>query len=373
MKRGTTIAVLVIVVICLAAMDQFLARIESSEMRKTAQQSYAAGVRLMQTGKVAEAVDSLRNAHTLERENTAYELELIAALTAAGKADDAEPLLTEVLQREPNDGRANLIAARLMVRRGNITEAESYYHRAIYGTWPGDSAESRESVRMELVNLLAEKNQKQELLAELISLDAQSPPPEIRKRLAELYLVAGSPGRAVNIYQSFVAQNPNDIAAYEGLGDAEIEQGQYGAAHDAFRRAALRDPENASVRARLAMLNIVTGLDPTRRQLTSAEKYRRSLRILKMARDEAGRCAATSPSASAVLTSGANRGFAAAGDAIIASRAPAHATNEAAEAVLSLAEKLWQASTAACGNGNLPEGRSPDRDALVLLMKKLAA
>ncbi|HVV47580.1 MAG TPA: tetratricopeptide repeat protein [Bryobacteraceae bacterium] len=363
MKRGTTIAVLVIVVICLAAMDQFLARIESSEMRKTAQQSYAAGVRLMQAGKVAEAVDSLRNAHTLERENTAYELELIAALTAAGKADDAEPLLTEVLQREPNDGRANLIAARLMVRRGNITEAESYYHRAIYGTWPGDSAESRESVRMELVNLLAE----------LISLDAQSPPPEIRKRLAELYLVAGSPGRAVNIYQSFVAQDPNDIAAYEGLGDAEIEQGQYGAAHDAFRRAALRDPENASVRARLEMLNIVTGLDPTRRQLTSAEKYRRSLRILKMARDEAGRCAATSPSASAVLTSGANRGFAAAGDAIIASRAPAHATNEAAEAVLSLAEKLWQASTAACGNGNLPEGRSPDRDALVLLMKKLAA
>jgi hypothetical protein len=79
------------------------------------------------------------------------------------------------------------------------------------------------------------------------------------------------------------------------MGDAELEQGQCRAAHEVFLRAFLRDPGNVTVRAHLMTLNTVAGLDPTVRQMTSAEKYRRSIRILEMTREALDQCAAKSP------------------------------------------------------------------------------
>jgi tetratricopeptide (TPR) repeat protein len=353
-------AVIVLVVIGLAAVDQFLARVESAEIRNTAQRSYVTGERLLAKGDAGQAIDSLRDAHALERSHPEYALRLIAALTTSGKASEAEPLLTDILQREPNDGRANLIAAHLAIQEGNTSDAESYYHRAIYGEWPGDATAPRVSARMELIDLLAGKNRKQELLAELISLDAASPGSDgVQKRLAQLFLVAGSPARAANVYESLVNKAPNDISAYEGLGDAELEQGRYAAAHEAFLKAFYRDPRNESVRMHLQTLNTVTGLDPTLRQLTSAEKYRRSVRILDMTRATLDRCAASN--------SDENRKLLKTADETIGGKAPLHVTNEAAEGVLSLAEKLWHVDRAACPAG--PE----DQSALDLIMNKLAS
>jgi tetratricopeptide (TPR) repeat protein len=252
MRPGVTSAVLVIVIICLAAVDRFLAAVESAEVKNTAARSYLSGSRLLEQGKTNEAIDFLRDAHALERQNPAYELQLITALTTAGKIAEAEPLLTDILQRAPNDGRANLSAARLMIRKGNTAEAEAYYHRAIYGEWSGDPLLHRVPVRLELIDLLLQKNKKPELLPELISLEAESPTSgPIQKRLAELFLLAGSPSRAANVYAAIVEKNPKDISAYEGLGEAELEEGQYRAAHTAFLRAFLLDPNNASVRAHL--------------------------------------------------------------------------------------------------------------------------
>ena len=84
-------------------------------------------------------MDVLRTAHALVRENIDYELTLVTALIDAGRTAEADPLMDDALQREPNDGRTNLIAARLAAKKGSAVQAESYYHRAIYGEWP-DSA-----------------------------------------------------------------------------------------------------------------------------------------------------------------------------------------------------------------------------------------
>jgi Flp pilus assembly protein TadD len=358
-KSGTTSSLIVMVVIGLAVADRFLAKVESAEIRNTAQQSYSAGSRLLEQGKTEAAIDYLRDAHALERQNTDYEMQLIAALTAAGKAPEAEPLVTDVLQRAPNDGRANLMAARLTIRKGNTGEAEAYYHRAIYGTWSGSPVEHRAAIRMELVELLLKKDQKQALLAELISLDAEPPPSrDIQRRLGELFILAGAPGRAAGVYQSLVEKDPKDVAAYEGLGEAELRRGQYRAAHSAFFQASLRDPGDGSVRAHLKTLNMVTELDPTLRPLTSAEKYRRSVRILEMARAQLGRCDASSVENTRLLN---------AADATIAGKEPAHVTNEAAEGVLSLAEQLWHAGVTTCGASTGSE------DALGLIMTKLGS
>jgi tetratricopeptide (TPR) repeat protein len=368
MRPGVTSAVLVIVIVCLAAVDRFLAAVESAEVKNAAARSYLSGSRLLEQGKTNEAIDFLRDGHALERQNPAYELQLITALTTAGKIAEAEPLMTDILQRAPNDGRANLSAARLMIRKGNTAEAEAYYHRAIYGEWSRDPLLHRVPVRLELIDLLLQKNKKPELLPELISLEAESPPDgPIQKRLAELFLLAGSPSRAANVYANIVEKNPKDISAYEGLGEAELEEGQYRAAHTAFLRASLLDPDNASVREHLQTLNMVTELDPTLRQLTSAGKYNRSIRILEMTRRLIDQCIAKSSSGSSVLNANENRQLLKTADATLGGKTPAQVTNELAEGVLSLAERLWRLDTVACGVA------SPNENALDLIMRKLAS
>jgi tetratricopeptide (TPR) repeat protein len=367
-RRGAAGLIILVVVICLAAADKFLARVESAEIGSAAQRSYSTGARLLAMGKPDQAIDPLRDAHSLERQNTGYELQLIAALTAAGKTMEAEPLLTEILQREPNDGHANLIAARLMLREGDLPNAEAYYHRAIYGEWSGDDLAHRIAARSELVDLLAQKNRKQELLAELISLQAEAPAADpIQKRLGKLFLQADSPARAVSVYESLLQQDPGDIEAWQGIGEAELEQGHYPRAHEAFLRASLRDPGNESVRAHLQTLNTVTALDPTERHLTSAEKYARSVRILDMARAALDRCVAKTPS----LIPGPDRNqqLVKMAETMLASGAPAHVTNEVSEGVLSLSEQLWRAQTKACGDNS----GDPDQSALELIMRKLAS
>jgi tetratricopeptide (TPR) repeat protein len=363
-----SVAIIVIVATGLAAADKFLARVESAETRNTAKLSYMTGSRLLREGRAGEAVDFLSNAHELERQNPDYQLQLISALTASGQTTAAEPILADILQREPNDGRTDLVAARLMSREGIEADTEAYYHRAIYGEWPKDPGARRVAARMEFIDLLAKKNKKQELLAELISLDAESPASrEIQKRLADLFLFAGAPGRAEKVYEALVLKDPKDIEAYQGLGESQLEQGQYRAAHETFLRAFLREPNNTSIRAHLLTLNTVTGLDPTLRQLTSAEKYRRSIRILEMTRAALDRCVAKNPPTGSAPSSGENSDLLKMADATTGGKAPAHVTNEGAEEVLSLAEKLWHAEATAC------ESTSSNQNALALIMKKLSA
>ncbi len=130
------IAIVVLVIAALTALDLFLSRTQQTELESAAQDFYRDGIQALKDGKANQAVELLRRAHALARRNGAYQLALIEALGAAGKIDEAEPLMTDILDREPNDGRANLIAARLSLKRGSTADAEAYYHRAIYGEWP---------------------------------------------------------------------------------------------------------------------------------------------------------------------------------------------------------------------------------------------
>jgi tetratricopeptide (TPR) repeat protein len=187
---------LVAAVICaLAVLDMLLERAEQAELAAQAQHAYRQGCRLLAAGHTNDALDALRRAHAMERENATYELELIAALTAAAKTAEAEPLMDEVLDMDRNAGPANLVAARLKLKEGKIVDAEAYYHRTIYGTWPQHAEAHRIAARMELIELLIAKNQKQDLLAELLPLEEEAKnDPAIRARIAAWFLQAGSPG-----------------------------------------------------------------------------------------------------------------------------------------------------------------------------------
>ncbi len=354
-KLSGVVIVLFAIVVALSVLDRFLAKVESAELHSTAQTDYQAGSRLLAAGQAARAVDLLREAHATERADPDYELALISALTASGNTVDAEPMMNEMLQRAPNDGRVNLIAARLRALEGNVPDAEPYYHRAIFGEWPVDPVGRRIAARLELIDRLMKRGRKQELLAELISLEAEpSAGAEVRKQLAGLFLVAGSPARAADIYRAMTTKDPSDVAMTEGLGEAELEQGQYGAARAAFLQGFFQHPNDTSIRSHLETLNTVVALDPTLRQLTSEEKYRRSIRILDMARSGLAQCAAQNPLLATAAAAGSGK-------------APAHVTNEDAEKLLSLAEQVWQARNDACAKG------AGEENALNLLMRKLSS
>jgi tetratricopeptide (TPR) repeat protein len=358
------VLIIAFVIAALAFIDSALEKVEQRDLQNQARQAHAQGAQLVKQGKLNQAIELLRKAHTWERGDTLYELDLIDALIAAKKADEAEPLMNEILLREPDDGRSNLIAARLMLQKGKAADAISYYHRAIYGDWPEDAPARRVSARMELVHLLAAEGRNKELLAELLPLQEEPKTNiPIQRALGHLFLVAGSPSRAAAAYRDIIDHDPNDADAHAGLGETELEQGEYRNAHAAFLAALRYKPQDASIQRRLDLSNALTELDPTPRRLASMEKYRRSVHILQLAYDDLNACIAKHPGTPPPET---NRLLSAAHEAL-AAKPPSNAANELSEGVLGIAEKTWQARVAACG-----PAVSPEEDPLRLIIEKLA-
>lgn len=345
----------------LAAADVFLANIETDELGREAARVYASGMAELRAGHAEQALDPLRRAHSLARTNREYQLGLVDALIAVGKLDEGQVLLDDILQKDPNNGLANLVAARLMVKRGRTFDAEAYYHRAIYGVWSGDAATKQNAARVELIQFLSSTGQRRDLLAELLPLaDEAEKDPQKEKQLAQWFMAAGSPARAAEVYQRLIAQKPHDAAAYQGLGEAELAMGRYRQAQYAFLNAFRRNPSDATARRRMEFSSEMAALDPTGRQLPSMEKYRRSLHLFEHVIPSLEQCVAKVPApdgAPGLLEQAAQA---------LEAKIPAHVTNEMAEAKLSLAEKMWQTRTRLCGAST-----SPAEEPLRVIMQKL--
>lgn len=352
------LAILATVIAALTAADVSLARMETTELHSEAQSQFEDGMRLLHEGKTGAAVDALRSAHMLNRRNVNYELGLIEALAADGKMDEAQMLLDDVLQHQPDSGQANLVAARLMLRQHRLAQAESYFHRAIYGEWTDNAPAHRLDARMELVHVLAANGMKQELLAELLPLEEQAAnDPTSLKRLARMFLAAGSPQRAADVDRTLIDGNPDDADAYASLGEAELELGDYREAQSAFLTAYRLKPDKL-LRERAELASALTALDPTPRRMPSKEKYERSMRILQLTLAASEPCLNTSAAFGDLLEAGQNA---------LSQKPAMHVSNEASEAILALAEKLWQARVKLCGAGVA----SGNEQALRLIMEKL--
>ena len=342
--------------------DRFLANVEQSELQREARQAYRDGRADLRAGKPQEAVSRLQHAYSLVRGNRNYHLAFAEALMAAGDRERAEANLRDALARDSNDGRANLLMARLMAGEGRSGDANAYYHRAIYGVWHDDAPGNRLQTRLELADYLARQNRPQELLSELLILEERArQDPALARRVAQLFLNAGSPSRAVSAYRDILRQNDDDIAAWQGIGEAELRTGDFRAAQAALLNALRRDPSNPEVGKQLQFVNSLEQMDPSPRRLASREKYRRSLALLQTARNSL-----TTKCARAVSEEDARPALEQA-DAALASKPPVQVTNEVSESLISLAEQLWSAETRAC-----PAVIQPD-DPLALLMDKLKA
>jgi tetratricopeptide (TPR) repeat protein len=344
----------------LFAIDMVLAGMERREGRAEAIQLYVEGERLAAEGRVAEAIDRLRTAVSLARSNRRYQTALARVLLAAGKPKEAETILSELLQKDATDGAASLVMARTVLAQKRVREAISYYHRATYGQWGNDAEGNPVSARFELTELLARRGAQKELLAELLPLQDEAPNNlATRKRLAHLFIAAGSPSRAEDIFRDILRHNPSDPEAYAGIGEAEFARGNYRTARANFLAATRLAPKDSSIAAGLASADTVLALDPTQRGLATAEQYRRSRRVLELTLAAADSCAGAAlpaPEREVLDTARSTLG-----------REARHAPRrDAVEANLDLAERVWQVRRRQCA---APPGSA---DPLALVLARIA-
>jgi len=363
-KVASTIAIIPVVALViagLAVLDIALARTEEAETEASAREAYRNGRALLAQHKTDEAVEAFRKAHASVRDNTTYQLALINGLMAAGKAGEAEPLMDEVLQSAPNDGPSVLLAARLMASKGKPIAAAALYHRAIYGEWPKDARQQQIAARLELIQFFERLGRQQDMLAELIPLEDEAGSNEtLRLKIANLFLAANAPGHAETAFRSLIQRDPTDALAYEGLGKVELETGDYRRAHSAFTMASVRNGNLPDLAAQLSLTKSLTELDPTSRHLSSGEKYQRSLKILQMTRDDFQSCIASSTRVNADESSTLTEQA----DDLLTAKAAVQPTNELAESILDVAQRLWQVRKKVCA--------SPAKDELRLIMEKLS-
>jgi tetratricopeptide (TPR) repeat protein len=353
-----TLALTLVAIVLLIIADTALARVDRRETRLTAADEYRVGENLIRHNRLHDAIEHLRTAATLDRERPVYTVALAQAVLAEGRSLDAEQMLIPLLERDATDGGANLAMARVLTAQSRADEAKSYYHRAIYGLWPGDAARSRAIARFELIDLLARTGARQELLAELLPIQDESPDDTVlRKRVADYFVLAGSPARASDIYRDLLRRNPRDAEAYVGLGRAALALGNYPVARNDFLAAQRIAPDDSAIARTIKLADSVIAIDPTQRGLGLDEQVRRSRQLVQMTIRSAHKCLdVEAPSVGAALDSVARSLVAPAG---VVTRSQAIDEN------ISLAGALWRMREGKCT-------ARPEDEALALVHERIS-
>ena len=333
-----TIAGVLLAIMGMLFVDLSLAAIDRRESAGHAADAYDRGVSLLQSRNPAAAADQFRIAVGFDRNNINYSLGLAEATLEAGHTADAESTLKVLLTRSENDGAVNLTMAHVMMRQGRVPEAKAYFHRAIFGRWGEDSLVRRRQARFELIDLLTAHGAPSELLAELLPFEDVSPDSTaLRLRLGRLFLLAGSPIRAANMFRGLVRRDPKNAEALAGMGEAALALGNFRTARSDLAAAAEARPDDARIRDQLALVDSVVALNPSASGLHPDERYARSRLLLSRTLDALAGCG--DPTRSAASSAGA---------LLLTRPAPPDSMTMAGEAMVSAAIELWNARSARC-------------------------
>ena len=336
-----TFAGVLIATALLLALDLFLAGVDRRESRAHATAEYDAGRALLASGHPAEAGERFGTAVAMDRRNVSYALALAEATLEQGRPAEAEATLRDLLERVENDGVVNLTMAHVMMSERRPAEAKAFFHRAIFGRWRADSLARRTQARLELIDMLAQQGATRELLAELLSFEEASPDSiPFRLRMGRLFIVAGSPTRAVTIFRDVLRRDPGNADAYAGSGRAALELGNLRTAQADLATAARLRPDDVQIANGLAMADSVIALDPTFGKLGVSERYARSRALLTRTIAAIDLC----PHAGELSVPDSDRAM------LSASVAPPQEQAEAA-AMVRAASDVWGARPASCAAG----------------------
>jgi CIC family chloride channel protein len=300
-----------------------------------AEQEYKTGTELARQLRYQDAIQQFRDALSVSPGNPRYRLALGLTLVEAGQLNEGAVYLREVLARDSENGPANLGLARIDASQGKTSEAVTYYHRALDGSWPAGAQSDRTEGRFELAALFEKAGQKTQAIAELMAAAGQARDGASKKRVGELLLEYGSAHEAADQLREVVSANPLDAEAYSGLGAAELAQGNYAPALEAFRNAVRLNPSDQTAAKQAGLCERVLALDPDLPGLRAAERNRRSKEVLRGVANLIERCQPGS-----AVTEAARKALTA--------HAPASKLDDATQENLALAARLWKARPAPC-------------------------
>ncbi|MBK9168453.1 MAG: tetratricopeptide repeat protein [Bryobacterales bacterium] len=332
-----------------------------TERRDRAEAHFIQGRELGREQRLPEAIEQYRAAMSIVRTRRDYRQALALALFRAGRIEEAEIHLRQLLEADPTDGETNLVMARIRLQQENEAEARLHFNRAVYGQWTDEPVANRIGARFELAEVLKNTGARTQVQSELLAILGEAPVDdlEVRKRVARLMLENGSATEAANLYQELLKSNDQEPELWAGLGRAEFVRGRYPEAQAAWRSALQWRPEDAALRRDLEVVDTVVSLDPTARRLWSGERLRRSQTLVKLAKDDLEAClpAERSQEVESILAT--------AQETLERRIRPGERT-DAIDANIDLAGDLWKARASHCAPTEGPPGP------LDLLIAKLA-
>lgn len=247
-----------------------------------ASQHYQAGERLSTAGERSEAVEEYRKALLFSPDNTDYRVSLARALIDDGRLDEAQSHLEQLLQEDPTNGILNLMLARIALARRHSNQAIAYYERAVYEYWPTSQLPERRTARWELIDLLSGAGRRNEAVAELMQLYANTSNTNAEKSAVGFRLLNyAATSEALQVFRDILRVQPDNPEAHRGLAEAYFASGDYVSARHEFQRAVHLNVADHESLEDLALDNSVIDLDPALGGITAAERLRRSENLLR--------------------------------------------------------------------------------------------
>ena len=287
-------------------------------------------------GRQPEALELFRGAFNRSPLNREYHLAFARSLRENGRLGESKASVQNLLERSPTYGAANAELARMLAAERDWQQASWYYHRALYGEW--DAPPDLRILRFELADLLAKYKATDQLLSEVLLLEATRGRDLDARHMARLSLAAGNWSSAEQQYRALLNDSATDPGLLVGLARAQVGAGKYLEAERSFERVLKSGAASENVQEELQLVQTVNQLDPTVRRLPAVEKHRRSHELVSLLLQPLVAC---SPENAQVV------------QAVAALDAHQRLRNPvvAAEADLELFEELWADRKAICKSG----------------------
>jgi predicted Zn-dependent protease len=245
------------------------------------------------------AVNDFHAALTYSRDSYATQLSLAQALLVLNHTEEALQYLTNLWQREPENGMVNFELARIYAEKGDATQALRYYHNAIYAIWNQDQDPVRRSSRLELINFLLARQLHGQAESELIALQSNLPQdPELITKVGELFMQVPDYQRALELFVRSLKLRHQAPDALAGAGQAAFELGQYKTSEHYLKSAVAANPSDTASAQLLQTARLVIQIDPYNMRLSASQRSANVKTAVQSATARLSACIANTPAAS---------------------------------------------------------------------------
>lgn len=254
-------------------------------------QWYTQGETDLRQGKPVVALSEFRNALYHQPEDPGYQLRLTQALVAIGRLDEAQTYLSRMWEGDPANGPVNLELGLLAMKKNDVPHVITYFHSAIDGVWDGQH-DPRRSMRLQLCEYLIDHGRRDEALAELTALSAETPDnADLRAQVGDVFLQINDYAVALKEYRQALHLNPAQPDALLGAGKAALALGDYRTASANLSRAVAENRSNTEAIKLLRVANQVLHIDPFDRRVSIRERRKRAVSAFQNALARLNECA----------------------------------------------------------------------------------